>query len=312
MTMPPIHPLFPSDETLSRFIDGRLDASTRQRVIDHLAGCEECYSVWLAATEIASALGPAGKESKESDDDDVKGFPFFRKGIVAAGLAVAATIAAVMLVPQLRDRVPFVSGPGIPALAKAAGPYRPAESRMSGFAHAPLDPAKAAKRGHEESEPDLASPELLNVASKIESKASGNPSADNLHAVGVAYFTIGEFAQAKTKLEQSLSIETKSTDLAVAVSKSRNVRLLSDLAAAEYALWKATADRNALHSASVTIDRAWSLAPGPEVAWNRALIRAVAGPRSEALAAWNAYLPLEKSPEWLQEARVRIRELQEK
>src|SRR4051812_4585887 len=51
------HSGFPSDETLAAFIDGRLDDVTRRRVIEHMTGCDECYSVYLAATEMQKAAG---------------------------------------------------------------------------------------------------------------------------------------------------------------------------------------------------------------------------------------------------------------
>src|SRR3954464_3949919 len=45
------HTGFPSDETLAAFIDGRLDAETRAKVIAHMVTCAECYAVFLSATE---------------------------------------------------------------------------------------------------------------------------------------------------------------------------------------------------------------------------------------------------------------------
>src|SRR3954452_1947053 len=53
------HSGFPSDETLAAFIDGRLDDVTRRRVIEHMTSCDECYAVYLAATEMQKAGGAA-------------------------------------------------------------------------------------------------------------------------------------------------------------------------------------------------------------------------------------------------------------
>src|ERR1044072_7367909 len=61
------HSGFPSDETLAAFIDGRLDDVTRRRVVEHMTTCDECYAVYLAATEMQNAsAGPPPRPGRIS------------------------------------------------------------------------------------------------------------------------------------------------------------------------------------------------------------------------------------------------------
>src|SRR5438309_4047082 len=77
------HAGFPSDETLAAFIDGRVDADTRGRVVEHLASCAECYSVFIGATEMPAAT---------ADLSNVRPFRRIRYVAAAAALAAAAAI----------------------------------------------------------------------------------------------------------------------------------------------------------------------------------------------------------------------------
>src|SRR3954468_22189947 len=87
------HTGFPSEETLAAFIDGRLDAETRAKVIAHMTTCSECYSVFLSATEVPSRA--AARDAWRPR----------RAWIAVATATAAAGIACAFLITPVRDRM---------------------------------------------------------------------------------------------------------------------------------------------------------------------------------------------------------------
>ena len=55
----------PSEETLAAFIDGRLDIEARQRVVEHVTTCEDCYAIvsfaWDFQAEEPAEAGEGGR-----------------------------------------------------------------------------------------------------------------------------------------------------------------------------------------------------------------------------------------------------------
>src|SRR5947207_13284346 len=96
MRTPMEHTGFPSEETLAAFIDGRLDDETRRRVVEHMAGCTECYETFLGATEW-------GRERT----DQLMGVRVARTRrrprILAVSALAAAVAVAVFIAQPIRD-----------------------------------------------------------------------------------------------------------------------------------------------------------------------------------------------------------------
>src|SRR6185369_11818164 len=128
------HSGFPSDETLAAFIDGRLDDVTRRRVVEHMTTCDECYAVYLAATEMERASGSPPPRRRR-----------FGGHLWAATLAVSALV--VLLVVEFTPLERYVGGrpSSVEPLVDASKemPYRTIEGRLSGgFPWKPLDETK--------------------------------------------------------------------------------------------------------------------------------------------------------------------------
>src|SRR4051812_7117606 len=171
------HTGFPSDETLAAFIDGRLDAETRAKVIAHMTTCSECYSVFLSATELPSRA--AARDSWRP-----------RRAWIAVGAATAAAaIACVFLVTPLRERIPHREN-GMEALAKAAPAHRTIAGRISVFPYQPRAPVMRGSKFDALQNPATAS--LLTAAARVERPAAARRTAANLHASGVANLLLGK------------------------------------------------------------------------------------------------------------------------
>lgn len=272
------HAGFPSDETLAAFIDGRVDADTRGRVIEHMTGCSECYSVFIGATEMPAAAAPG--------TSNVRPFRRFRYAVAAAAVAAAAAIGF-FLTPAGRN---FIRPDGIAALAGAAPASRTFAGRITGF---PYRQAAAVQRGSSfDPSRNPANHELLGVAAQVQQKAIESPTPQNLHALGVSQLLLGDSDGAVRTLGDALA---KSGG----VEASADVALLNDYSAAlsaRAAQTRSDADRALAARAA---ERAVSLHRTPETAWNRAVAL-------DTDAAWRDYLALDSSSDWAREAQKRL------
>jgi putative zinc finger protein len=272
------HAGFPSDETLAAFIDGRVDAETRGRVIEHMADCSECYSVFIGATEMPSAAAEEGANVR----------PFRRARYLIASAAIAAAAAIGFFVTPAGQRL--YRPDGLAALAGAAPQSRTFAGRITGFPY--RAPAPVARGAESDPSRDPANYKLLDVAAKVQDNATKSPTAENLHALGVAQLLLGNANDAVQTLGNALQ---KSGGL----ETSNDVALLSDYSAALYG--RATQTRSAADAtlAARVAERAWSIRHTPETAWNRAIAL-------DTEAAWRDFLALDSSSDWASEARRRL------
>src|SRR5437763_6375517 len=151
------HAGFPSDETLAAFIDGRVDADTRGRVLEHLTTCSECYSVFIGATEMPAAAA--------ADASNVKPFRRVRNAIATAAIAAAAAIG--FFVTPAGQRL--VHPDGLAALASAEPSTRSFSGRISGFPY--REPAPVARGAQIDPAHNPANYKLLDVAAKVQERA---------------------------------------------------------------------------------------------------------------------------------------------
>jgi hypothetical protein len=272
------HAGFPSDETLAAFIDGRVDAETRARVVEHLATCPECYSVVLGATEMPAAT--------VTDQGNVRPFRGMRYAAAVAALAAAAAIG--FFVTPFGQRLYHPDG--LAALATAAPAARTFAGRISGFPY--REPAPVA-RGGADLDParNPANYKLLGVAAKVQERAVNSPTAENLHALGVSQLLLGNASDAVQTLGDALS---KSGGL----DASTDIALISDYSAALSSQAAQTRNAGAKALATRAAERAWSLRRSPETAWNRAVAL-------DTPEAWRDYLGLDSTSDWAREARTR-------
>jgi CHAT domain-containing protein/tetratricopeptide (TPR) repeat protein len=294
------HSGFPSDETLAAFIDGRLDAETRRKVIEHMAGCEECWTVYMSASEMPLELLQAA---------NVRGWRRKKSWL----LAVAAILALAIFAVPVRIWLISRRSP-LQQLAEAAPASRKIEGRFTGFGYQPLAPVTRGWDGSPATDAEtsfIANPEnwrVVAVAPRIEEQTRENPSAENLHARGVLHLMMGNWDEGLDDLKKALRKETGESDLGKAMRASKDASLLSDLSVA----YLERARRNRPEDVARAVEfssRAWKLARTPETAWNRALALEAHSVPGDVESAWRDYLALDPASKWSVEATSHLRKV---
>jgi hypothetical protein len=108
---PSRHSPCPTSEALAAFVDQALPPRERDRIVAHLAGCDDCYAVVAEAMhtvdELAAAEGTAGETAEEADPDPAPGrgepgrVRRLRPAVLVGLPLAAAVILAVGLWPRL-------------------------------------------------------------------------------------------------------------------------------------------------------------------------------------------------------------------
>ncbi|HUO85126.1 MAG TPA: hypothetical protein VM534_08435, partial [Thermoanaerobaculia bacterium] len=281
----------PPPEELAAMAEGKLDEARASEIRAHLAECENCYETMSESLLALRAL----EEEETADDSPGRGFAVAAPVPISSrrrwtGFAIAATvILAAGLAGFLYWRSISPRDP-IARLAAVAPEERTIEARLSGFDWAPLAPVT---RGPEESR-DW---KLLAEAARIKEEAEKNPTAENLHALGVAHLLLGEWDQAVEELERA--VEAGAGDSA-----------RGDLAGAHLQKGLAEGDPDSLANA-YELSFHQGMNPSAPDLFNRALAAERLGLVRQARDAWEAFLRLEGSSSWAIEARRRLEGLRE-
>lgn len=267
----------PDPELLAAFAEGRLPGAAREKVVVHLAGCDEC------AADVALAMRALNEEAAIRKPGTVHVLPW--------GLALAAAaLIAVVAVPLLR-RDP---SPVTRLVAAAPRSARVVEPRLTGGF------AWARYRGSARSTGTAVDAEALELAGEagaLVKRADAEKSADAQHAAGIAMVLIDQPAEAVRRLE-------------LAASRKNDAAAWSDLAAARYASAAAAGRASLYPQALAAADTALRIdAAYAEALFNRALILERMGLTGEARKAWLRYLEIDPGSPWATEARERLRDL---
>jgi hypothetical protein len=270
----------PTAETLAAFVDGRLSESERAAVIRHMADCAECRDLVLLTTELAAVEGEPTNVVR----------PRFGKKWIAPLVAVAAAIAVVVAVPQVRERVFGRSAKPEVIAALEAQVERQTESRLS------LDlQHKEPKPRNRGGEKDAAEYRALNALNKAALRVESDPTPENRHLLGIALLLNNERDEAIEQLE-------------LAAKGAPSAAVLNDLAAAYL-------ERGADDDYERALDRsneALRIERSSAGMWNRALALERLERYDEAITAWEQYVAAETSPAWAAEAGKRLAELRER
>lgn len=273
----------PAVETLAAFSDGRLTGNVHEETLRHVAHCAVCRSI-VEDTALFDA-----------DDEPVvvpHRAPRRRRYAAVAAAVAVATLAGMLLyrpagpwIRSYRDRR-AIQG----LVAAAPTRFRSNEPRITGgFGWAPL---RNSTRGRESSDPEQLKIDGVAGAVLRDKRTDDDPS----HAAGVAYLLSGHEREAADELSRA------------ATQTPRDARILTDLGVALYD--RATGiphDPAGLARALEVTDGALRLDPGlPEAHFNRALILERLGRRDDAVAAWRAFLAVERDEAWLGEGRRRL------
>lgn len=184
------------------------------------------------------------------------------------------------------------------SLDKAYRAERPLESRVTRFNYAPF----VEVRGEREKKFDARArrrAELLSL------EADEHPTAANLQLAARLYLVKEDFDRALAELEKARAMD------------AQNAEILSDTGTAylEKSKRATGADGKSLELAAKALDyfdRAIAADPNlPEARFNRAISLQVLHSPTEARAAWQDYLNLDKNSPWAEEARQNLKLLEE-
>ncbi|HXT23070.1 MAG TPA: zf-HC2 domain-containing protein, partial [Thermoanaerobaculia bacterium] len=103
----------PDSETLAAYLDGRLFPEQRDRLEEHLAGCDACGTALADAVRFQSATDPSKDEEPVEGDDNA---PRRRLLAVAAAIAALALPTAAWLALR-NDWRPWQQDPRAPLIA---------------------------------------------------------------------------------------------------------------------------------------------------------------------------------------------------
>ncbi len=304
-------------ETLAAYVDGLLPPDQRAKVDAEIAADPEHYE-WLANTvgavdddTIAGAAedpsDAAGRvpRPKAGHNDTGTVLPFYRRRSVmgGAGVLLAAAASALLLVqlqPQWWQRLRGPQAdPKFAKLVAAVGDERYIEPRLTGgFEYGPV---RQVMRGP--NDVPVQNLQVLAAAEELQQAADTDPSAENLHAWGVAQLLLGDPDLAVATLTTALA---KEADEAVAI----------DLAAA-YLAGGTLSDTSPVQDARARGRFAAALlapaasARNPVAAFNYALALEQSGDIPAARRAWATALDLQVDPRWRHEVETRLQRLEQ-
>lgn len=286
------------DETLAAYVDGGLTAEERTRVERHLASCQDCFAVFTESVKTVQAMQDEGvsdapapariEPSREvAAGVPVTAAPTRRVGQwVAAGAALATAAALVFAVWW-----PKAERPELVDLVGAVGERRPVEGRLTGgFKFGPIE---SPTRGAEAS----SDWRVLAAAAKLEEEARGTENARLLGALGTAHLVTRDFDNAVKYFDQAI-------DLAPDDSLLR-----TDRAAALLARGDAAGDGGAADFVRALDDAARAVLKDPtrpEALFNKAIALQRMHLENQEVETWRAYLALDGTSAWADEARRRI------
>lgn len=283
----------PSEETLAAFIDDRLDAESRRRVMEHMSVCADCRSVLMTASDFQTA-------------EHATNVTHGQFGASWAWAAAAAIIAAAFFLTPLHT---LFSRDGMASLAKAAGSLdaRPTIPRLAGpFAYRH---PKAVMRGGNESE-ESEDPKrwtLAAEAGRIQERVDKDRSPKNLHALGVAHLLLGKPEPAAAVLAEALQKDTNTEDTAAAIRANPDLDLLLDYGTARFTNGMRTGHQEDIVAALDAYQAVLRREPKNETAsFNTAVALETLGLNREAAAACQRYLSIDSKSPWADEIRERL------
>jgi tetratricopeptide (TPR) repeat protein len=282
----------PTEETLAAFVDDRLDRATRHTVIEHIADCAECNDIVMTATEFK-----AGEEP-----DAPPAWRFTPRVVYTAAISLAAAAMVVLVFgPMVRERLD--ERKSLEDLTKVAEllDHRRTEGRLT--LDLPYKTYEPVKRGGGERG------SFERVFDKTVKGDKDDHPSQALDRRAVSELLLRENDAAIRDLEAALRQDSAAggPGIDAVIQHSTRARLLVDLAAAYLA--RDDDDKGDQENALRAAERSWTLDQTPEAAWNRALALENLEKNAEAADAWRAYLKLDSSSPWAQEATTHLENL---
>lgn len=284
----------PDAEVLAAYVDEGLGADEHAQLERHLAECDSCRVIVARVVDTKSAVGAATTVAGTSGGSGgARHFFRFSRAQAAWGagsLAAAAAVLTMIINVGYRSK--------LADLAAAVGEERTVEARLTGgFRYGPVR-APVRSGGSSAASDDWT---VYAAASRIREVARNDPSASNLHALGVSHLVLGEYDNAVRAIEDAVADDPEPaqyhSDLAAAyLARAKHLNRPDDLpralGAAERAL-KRNADLN-------------------EARFNRALALEALFLEDQARQAWEEYLARDPASGWTSEAREHLQTLQQR
>jgi tetratricopeptide (TPR) repeat protein len=267
----------PDAAELAALVDGTLPEEARARVPRHVVTCEACRDAVGLAASRPDPEGSAGVLE-----------PRYRPFLIPATIVALAAAAALLFAVVLPQRWAAAERA---ALLQALGGVRTIEPRLTTMAGYVAPPAVSRDGvGAAEAPPDIRIAEA-----ELQQWADADPSAANLHALGVARLAVRDTAGAVRALEQ-----------AMARRDTPDVR--NDLAAALLAEGYRLGDGVRIERARALLDDLLARHPSHAPAlFNAALAAEYRGDPEAARAGWERYIEMDPDSAWATEAKVRGR-----
>ena len=297
-------PVCPGPQMLAEYLDGKLDATHRGRIEDHISRCEDCYFV---VKETAVTLAEIGVDEPSLGGSDAPergalpvGSPRHRRLLaIRSVLPMAATlVVAAGSIALWRQAHPTAAyADAAKPLVEAVGPRRLFEPRLSGgFRFGPLlEPRRALDQS-----PDIWA--IVEASERVKKTIGVPRSTSERGALAAAQLLLGEADEAVVVLQAA---EAGPHD-----GQADQALLRSDLAAA-YLVRATRGGTSADNLMALNMSRqALEIDPArAEALYNLAIALERVGRGAEALEAWDRAIASERDPGWREEARRRRSDL---
>jgi tetratricopeptide (TPR) repeat protein len=283
------HVALTEDDLVNDYVLGHLDEADAASFRATLAHNPARSSKVELTRELRKRALAAPAKAVEAAAED--GPSFFERVAALFRRPAYAGAFAVLLVALLASAVYLVRSGRPDELVELREIYRqerPTETRISGFAYAPLPQLRGAPEQRERRQ-------LLRLENRLLTAAEESPSAQTHHALGDFYLTQQKYPDAIREFESALKLSGESA------------RTHNDLGAAYFELSK-TSDREKrlehLARALEEFTRATELdGDSPEALFNRSLALQELGLPRQAKESWTLYLQKDSSSPWADEAR---------
>lgn len=276
------------DELINDFVFENLNESDRADFIKTLENNSDRRKK-IAVTKVIekNLLVQKTSENKPSFFESLAAF--FRKPLyVGAFVILIAVIFSIWLVIFQNKKADEIA-----ELKTIYKSERPTETRISGFDYAPL----VATRGEIE---ELEKSKIRRLEISLREKSEQNPTAENLHALGVFLLTQRNFKEAIDALTKAVKADEK------------NAKYQNDLGAAflEFAANDKAEKTENLVRANEAFSKALELdTEFPEARFNKSLTLQKLDLLQQAKESWEIYLQKDSTSKWADEARKNLEKL---
>ena len=220
-------------------------------------------------------------------------------------IVVAIMIAALSRTPL--PRMVFRRTESDLISAANSAPYRSIIPRISGgFEYRPLEPP--GRPGGQFGQRIL-SRRVSEVLEEVVRNAERDPTAADLHTLGIAQLLLRRNDSAVASLERAVCLEGQDKQLDIAIERTSSAELLNDLSCAYISRAHDSTTVVDLLRAVPAVECAWKISKTGVTAWNRALLYESLHLNRESAAAWRDFQLIESSEDWQSEARRHIRKV---